>query len=230
MLDTSVVVCIPWRSQPDREEAWEYVHRFWRATDYPVITADSQNDLPFHLSEARNNAVKGAQLSQTDHNPVIIVADADTVPELDVVKQAVEICREDGHVVYPFTEYRYLSSDYLLILNHGDPDVQISQLAPRSIKENSVGGLLVTNYWTYWNLGGMDDRFERRWGFEDNAFVAVADTLATVIRLPGVVYSFSHEVEGAGRDWSRLNPNYWRNELYQHCYGNQKLMRELIKR
>ncbi|QAX93509.1 glycosyltransferase [Mycobacterium phage Stubby] len=225
-------VAIPYRPQPGREQAFELVQRWWKAWGFDVFVADSDPALPFSLSEARNNAVR--LMDQSELGPgVVIVCDADTIPQRMVIQKAIQIASEPGHVVYPFTDYRYINNQWAAQAEHVNNDTlcetDFSVATPIWTKEHSVGGILVTHSKTYWELGGMDEKFERCWGFEDNAFVAVADTLAKVIRLDGQVYSFSHDVEGAGRDWSKLNPNYWRNELYRMCWGNTKLMRELIK-
>ncbi|AEL98445.1 glycosyltransferase [Mycobacterium phage LinStu] len=227
-------VAIPYRPGPGREQAFDLVRRWWRAWGFDVFVADSNPDLPFSLSEARNNAVRLVEQSELGPG-VVVVCDADTIPQCDVIRKAIKIASEPGHVIYPFTDYRYISSQWAGRAEDVSDDTLIETdfgavATPIWNKENSVGGVIVTHSQTYWDLGGMDEKFERCWGFEDNAFVAVADTLAKVIRLPGQVYSFSHEVEGVGRDWSKLNPNYWRNELYQMCWGNPKLMRELVKK
>jgi len=211
---------------------FDQVCRWWDEQGFEVIAGDEtpteDPPLPFSLAAARN-----AVVSMADDRDVVILSDADTIPWVTVVKQAVEmVSRDPALVIYPFNEYCYLSRQFALDMVHYTTvkDVNLDFYQPEWIKPNSVGGILVTSPHTYWAVGGMDERFERTWGFEDNAFVAAADTLTKVVRLPGRVYSFSHEVSGIGRDWTELNPNFWRNQLYQHCYGNQKLMRELIKR
>lgn len=229
-LRTSVVVAMPWRPQPDRMEAYEYCRSWWEAEGLEVIASERDEGLtpnqkqPFSLAEARNHCVRLC----ADLWDVVIVADADTVPQVGPMEEAIRIASEPGNVVYPFDEYHYLSSNYIPgLLNKG---FDIEKLVSRWVMKGSVGGIMVTGVQTYWDLGGMDERFERTWGFEDNAFCAVADTLAKVTRLPGKVYSFSHEVEGAGRDWGETNPNYWRNQLYAAAYGKPEMMKALIKR
>src|ERR1700733_15392965 len=78
-------VCIPWRSQPDRVAAHHRVCTFWQHHGLPVVMADSDWRQPFQLSEARNSAVRRASTE------VIIVADADTIPDIAGVLEAVEL-------------------------------------------------------------------------------------------------------------------------------------------
>lgn len=207
-------VCIPWRPQPDRLAAHTRVREFWRHHGFTVVEADSARAKPFSRSRARNNAVRKAT---TD---VVIVADADTIPEPAVICEAVALAEKDC-VIYPFTEYVCVPASAV--------KADLTMVEPERIWLDSPGGIVVTNTTTYWKLGGSDERFERCWGFDDTAFYAAAQTLSRVIRLPGTVWSFQHGVDG-GRDPSEENPNYWRNELYTFATGRPEIMRELIKR
>lgn len=213
MKTTKATVAIPWRPQPDRLAAHTRVTNFWKHHQFPVIEADSTPNLPFSLAEARNNAVR-----QTT-TPLVIVADADAIPDIGAVHKA--LANEDG-VTWPFTEYRHIPGDYA-----DKPDLMTAPI-DRTYR-NSVGGILVTHTDTYWTLGGMDERFDRRWGYEDNAFHHAANTLSTTHRTPGILFSFNHTVAG-GRELTHDNPNRWRADLYRLAAGTPGLMKELIKR
>lgn len=207
-------VCIPWRPAPDRIASYTRVTAFWKHHNLPIVEADSTPALTFSLAEARNKAVRRAKTE------FIIVADADTIPDIGAVAHAIQ--RGDG-VTWPFQQYRHIPAEYA--------DRRDLMTAPADqVYGASVGGLFVCRRDLYWRLGGMDERFERRWGFEDNAFHAVASTLSTVHREPGIVFSFNHRVDGAGRDISESNPNRSRFELYKFALGKPRLMAELIKR
>lgn len=235
--DIRAAVAMPWRPQPDRIKAFEYVKAWWEGNGFVedkslfIGEEPSTTDLPFSLAEARN-----AMVSKAGHADVVIVADADTVPEIGLIREAIELSMTPRTVVYPFTGYRYLDSRYLDSASCPGfehlfgPQGCLNTLMPKWTMQDSVGGIMVTSVLTYWEFGGMDEKFERCWGFEDVAFLTVAKALGTVRRLPGSVYSFSHDVEGIGRDWSDENPNYWRAELYRMAQDNPKLIRELIKK
>lgn len=211
----TATVCIPWRPQPDRVAAHQRVREFWDGLGYPVIEADSQPGLPWHLAEARNVAV--AQCSG-----VVIVADADTLAEPGNIAQAVEMAAADDVVVWPFTEYCYMRrGDFLAVDSAGR--------RPLWTKPDSVGGVFVTSTETYWRVGGQDERLARRWGFEDNCFLAAARTLSRVERIPGRVWACAHSVAD-GRDWSEANPNYAWAQRYRAADGDPAAMRELIAR
>jgi hypothetical protein len=206
-----VTVAIPWRPKPDRIHAHTRIREFWHHHRFHVIEADSHPDLPFSLAEARNNAVHKVT------TPQVIVADADALPDIAAIYAALEI--KDG-VIWPFTEYRHIPGHYA--------DKADLMTAPVDrIYRNSVGGILTTHTDTYWSMGGMDERFDRRWGYEDNAFRDVVTTLSVMHRTPGILFSFNH---AADREMTHDNPNRWRADLYKYAAGTPGLMRELIKR
>jgi len=211
--DSLPTVIIPWRATPDRMEAHERVRKFWQYFGFPVIESNSNRHASFHLCEARNKGVK-ATTSQA-----VIVADADTIPDIAAVTLALDML-EYPMVIYPHDRYRHIPGEYA-----DKADLMTAPYA-KEIR-NSVGGLFITQRTTYLELGGMDERFERRWGYEDSAFVLVAQTLAKVQRCTGTVFSFDH---AADRDMTENNPNRMRFQLYRMCSGNPSLMRELLKK
>ena len=211
-MDTDTTVVIPWRATPDRIQAHERVRQFWQHFGFPVIEANSNARMPFHLAEARNKGVKAAT------SQAVIVADADTIPDIAAVMLALDML-EYPMVIYPHDRYRHIPGE------HADKADLMTAPYAKEIR-NSVGGLFITQRTTYLELGGMDERFERRWGYEDSAFVLVATTFAKVQRCSGLVFSFDH---AADRDMTENNPNRARYQLYKMCFGNPALMRELLK-
>lgn len=207
-----VTVAMPWRPTPERFPAHRRIRNFWRHADIPVVEADSLPTQPFNLCEARNNAVRRIR------TPVIIVADADTIPDYGALHQALNDLRP-GEVIWPYQTFRHIPPEWA---NRSD----LLAAPVDRIYHHSVGGVFLCHRDTYWQLGGMDERFQG-WGFDDNAFHAVAQTLATVRRLPGVVFSFNHP---ADRDTTDTNPNKARFSLYQFATGKPPIMTQLINR
>lgn len=208
----SVTVCMPWRPQPDRVAAHDRVRDMWAHFGFRVIEADSDPARPFNVAEARNNAARRAQGAE-----VLIMADADVVPDIASVIAAVQ---NPAGVVYPFETFLHIPGEW----------VTRSDLFAAPVDQKygrSVGGMFVCLAETYWALGGMDERFQPVWGYEDNAFGNAAATLAGVRREPGVLFSFNHS---ANRDLSQHNPNRARYALYQFANGKPDLMREVIRR
>lgn len=188
-------VCIPWRPTPERAPIFDVVRAWWTRHGFRVILGDSGH-ATFNRAASRNVAVA---LAHTDE---VIVADADTLPDIDAMHRAVELSREA--MVYPFDRYLSMSLSQMYM-----PDP--SRGSPQWIKRNAPGGIFAIRRSDYRRLGGQDVGFTE-WGFEDDAFALVARDLHKVIRLRADVYAFEH---GATRDWSERNPGHARLEAYR---------------
>lgn len=210
---TDVVVCMPWRPQPDRMAAAARVTAFWEHHGFPVQTADATSE-GWNLSEARNRAVTAAQVG------IVIVADADTIPDIAAVHRAVKrVVSGERGVIWPFTMYRHIPGEWA-----DRPDLLAAPID--QLYRRSVGGLFVTSTETYWELGGMDENFVG-WGYEDSAFHVVALTLSKVRREEAVVFSFNHSVP-CNRNL-KTNPNSKLYDRYRAAMFNSAKMRKLIE-
>lgn len=201
-----MTVCIPWRPTADRTPAFTRVRAWWQEHGFRIVTADSNHEM-FNVSASRNAAVAVSRTS------TIIVADADTIPDLHALHTALD---DPNGVVYPFDAYRYLLPEALTA-----PDLNVAPFE-REYRA-SVGGLLVTTQETFWHIGGFDEGF-LNWGYEDNAFQLTAQTLSQVRRVPGIVYAYAHDAE---RDLTVSNPGRARCQLYRFAAGKPDVMRHL---
>ena len=87
-------VVIPWRPAPTREPAYAFVTD-WYARHVPEATVraiDTADDV-FVLSACRNEAVRSVPPGE-----VVVINDADTFPEVNVLRAAVEAARTSGRV------------------------------------------------------------------------------------------------------------------------------------
>lgn len=213
-MPTDVTVVIPWRPEPDRLPAYDYVRKFWQDNGFDhVVLSDSDDRIPFHRAQARNWGVQDATTEK------VILADADTITEIGAVNQALREL-DPLTVCYPHTRYRLVDSSYI-----DAPDLM--RVPFIATLDNAKGGIIVTTRSLYLQLGGMDERFDNAWGYEDAAFGIVAETLANSRRIDAQMFSFDHEVK---RDMSTNNPNLPRYKLYEICRGKPELMKELLKR
>lgn len=90
----SLTVVIPWRPAPTREPAYAFVTD-WYARHVPEATVraiDTADDV-FVLSACRNEAVRSVPPGE-----VVVINDADTFPEVNVLRAAVEAARTSGRV------------------------------------------------------------------------------------------------------------------------------------
>ena len=222
MLDEiAVTVCMPWRAQPDRIDAYERCRKYWEDRRFLVTTADSDPTQPFVCNEARNAA---AHQADTD---IIIVADADTLPEnyYQVVKAISMVQKGEAEIVYPHTVYRYIPATWV------DRNTDVLHQAPFLGETlNSPGGMIVANAKSFWSINGFDDRFvPGASGYDDTSFLVAAQTLLDVKRIIGTVYSFDHPVSVI-RDYGPTNPNKARYDLYLAAAGDPDAMTKLVTR
>jgi len=205
-------VCIPWRPSPSRMKPYDRVRRFWAETfpDWPVVAEDSDTEI-FSLSRARNNAVRKAATE------IVVVADADTIPEADNVVSAVT---DPTGVTWPFTTWRLIPAEY------ADRPLDEFPRIPALIDPHATGAVMVTTVDEYWRLGGHPEEFHG-WGYEDQAFRYVAQTLSECRRIPGAAYSIDHQADSPAstRDVTR---NADLVKSYLIAANKRQLMREIV--
>lgn len=177
----SVVVLVPWRTSPERAILCDRVMPFWASLGYRIDLVD---DGGTEFSRAASLNV-GARRAIED---VLILADADTLPDLDAIKVAIE-ASSDGALHTPY--------DVLMLGNaEGGYDRW----------DNSIGGLSVIARDAYAAVGGFDVRF-RGWGFEDIEFAArCSRTLGPSVRHAGTAWSLYHTPS-----WRHGDAAYQRN-------------------
>lgn len=213
-----VVVAVPWRPTPDRIRAFRCVSN-WYAENFPdwwFGTADSGHT-EFSRAGSRNACVRLA----VDHGAdVVIVNDADTIPEPHAVADAAKAAEAHGGLHFGLSTMRYLDPDETERYYNGEfidctgRPHDSSVLAIRPID--------------YIRAGGQDERFTG-YGGEDNAFCAAAYTmLGHVAWHSGAAISLHHD--GSCRDIGseRWKPNSQLNIRYQAAKGNKHRMRQLI--
>ncbi|MET0780722.1 MAG: hypothetical protein ABWZ16_04280, partial [Microbacterium sp.] len=112
-----VTVVVPWRPAPSRVPAFEFVLDWYRRflPDFQVRTVDTDDDV-FVLAACRNRGI-----AAVDPDEVVVVCDADTLPEPDALREAVGAARTSGLVHLPYTQYRWLGREGDAQLRAGVP-------------------------------------------------------------------------------------------------------------
>lgn len=177
-----------------------------------MVIADSDPTKPFNRAQARNNAVRSAG---TD---AVIVADADTIPSLWAVHAALDNLHG---LVYCGDPYQIIDMEWV-----AKPDLLLA--TPLRSSHHWTGGIFAIDTSLYWQLGGQDERFTAGWGGEDMAFYFVAETLASITKMPGPMWAFDHD----GGDHNRVMPpgNEALYKQYKVARGRPWLMREVLSR
>lgn len=219
-MSPKVAVVIPWRPFANREYAFNIVKSWYEESlpDAKIITADDGRS-PFCLSGTRN---VGVQLAEKEGAEVIVLSDADTVPEITSLSLAISAALEFDSVILPYTEYRSLMEEGSQQHLSGIPFENCNYIGV----SGACSGIYVFRPEIWWKHYGQDERF-RGWGFEDAAWYIAHTTLLGTepMRIDGRVYAFTHvaaEKEG---------PNYERNANFCAQYlaisGNVDEMRSL---
>lgn len=218
-------VVIPWRPSPSRLPAFEFLTAWYAENmrEATLTTVDTPDEV-FVLAACRNVGIATASAnSDVAPNPVIVVNDADTIPEPDALREAVDAARTDHLVHLPYTAYHWLGADGTAQLRAGTP----AEKCAFELVKGACSGVYVTTARTWSSHGGQDERF-RGWGFEDAAWHLAHETLlgAAPVRHDGRVYAMHHAAEvraGQGYD-----ANAALMERYRAAAGDPAAMAQLV--
>lgn len=213
-------VVLPWRPAPSRIDAFERVTAWYRdnVPELALSTVDT-DDQPFVLAACRNRAMRDA-----DPDEVVVIGDADTIPEAEPLRVAIDAARTSGLVHLPYTEYRWLGSSGSADAARGMP---LDQCAVEQFVQGACSGVYVATPRTWAAHGGQDEGF-RGWGFEDAAWYLAHETLlgAPPARHEGRVYALHHV--GEVRAGAGYEANAARMELYRAAAGDRAAMATLV--
>lgn len=214
------LVVIPWRPAPSRIGAFERLLAWYERElpDFRIETIDSDDDV-FVLARTRNLAVSGL----ADPDDVVVINDADTLPEPGALREAVAAAPGSGRVHLPYTTYHWLGPEGSAELAAGAAPGDCSYV----LVHGACSGVYVTTRRTWESHGGQDERF-RGWGFEDSAWYLAHETLlgAPPQRHDGAAYALHHVAE------ERAGEQYDRNaalmERYRAAAGDPGAMAALV--
>jgi len=184
-----LTVVIPWRPQPSRLAAFGEVTRWYREhlPEAELREVDS-DDAIFNLARCRNLGVA----SMSDPDDVVVIGDADTLPEEGPLRSAIAAATTSTLVQLPYAEYHWLGAAGTADFRSGVPLAACSF----ELVRGACSGVYVTTPRTWWSHGGQDERF-RGWGYEDAAWHLAHETLLgePPQRHDGRVYALHHEAE-----------------------------------
>ena len=185
-----VAAVIPWRGgQPDRERHHKTVraHLETLLPDAVHIDADSGHR-PFSRAGSRNH---GVRLAQDVGAEVVVVCDADTLPEREPLLAAIDAAH-DGRLHLPYRTFKGLSRQGTNAYLRGAP---LGTCSVELTTEWSTGGVLAIMPASWWRMGGMDERF-CGWGTEDTAARVACDALlGPTVKHDGTIWHLWHPSE-----------------------------------
>jgi hypothetical protein len=154
---------------------------------------------------------------------VVVLGDADTLPEQEPLVDAIEAAAVDYRVHLPYRVYRSLRQDGTAQLAAGRPLEDCNFM----LVDGACSGIYVTTPATWWSHGGQDELF-RAWGFEDAAWWAAHVTLTgdEPVRHAGAVYALHHESQA--KEGDQYTANAARCYRYHQAQGDPAAMWALI--
>ena len=216
---SKVVVVVPWRPKPSRLDAFDRVVSWYQRhlPDVELRTIDT-DDETFNVARCRNQAV-GAW----PDDGVVVLNDADTLPERDALLRAIEGAGSAQAVHLPYTEYRWLGAVGSAQYGAGAP----AEHYDFELVRGACSGVTVTTPRTWFAHGGQDERF-RGWGFEDAAWNLAHETMLErpPVRTDGRVYALHHVP--AERHGTQYEANARLMARYEAAAGDRTAMAQLI--
>lgn len=216
---------VPWRdTDPYRARAFNRVIQHLQHIlpgSVKVLPVDARADEVFSRAASRNMGVRLADRAGAD---VVVLCDADTLPEQSPLLAAIGAAGRDGRLHMPFTRFLGLTKDGTADYLNGRP---VGECEVELDYAYSVGGVFVIRPDAWSAAGGMDERFQA-WGGEDLALRRAADTLLglTVTHL-GTITHLWHPP--AQRDGTPANDAVWALAArYADAEGDPEAMRSLI--
>ncbi|CAN5221556.1 hypothetical protein BH11ACT4_BH11ACT4_02940 [soil metagenome] len=214
------IVIIPWRAQPSRLAALDAVVSWYRDEfpDADIRLVDSGDEV-FNLAQCRNLGIVGAGAPDA----VVVVNDADTIPEAASLREAIAAASLSGLVHLPYTEYRWLGAAGMAQFVGGTPLAECEF----ELVRGACSGVYVTTPRSWAAHGGQDERF-RGWGYEDAAWYLAHETLLgePPRRHPGRVFALHHVAET--RSGAQYDANAALMQRYRDAGGDPGAMRELV--
>lgn len=195
-------VGIPWRPGPGRIEQFNATVAWWQYHGFEVLFGEDPRFAsgPFNIAAARNWLVDAM-----GDEPILVLCDADTTPEIDAVNEAIFGTRTDGLVHLPYHLYRALGHDGSFI-------------------PSAVSGVMVFTRAVWEATNGQDERFTG-WGYEDTAWaLAVTTLVGPIIHHRGIATAAAHAP--APRDGVGANVVMYR--AYLEVYGKTAAMLALV--
>lgn len=179
------VVLVPRRLEPWRDRLWGYVHKRVEAEiDWPIHEGVDDAPEPMNRAAARNRAAQEA--GDWD---VAVFLDADTVPDFDNLREAVELAGENRALVCAQTEFRSLTRESTRVVLAGSTEPL--DAAVRWVYLNPKSSCIAVGREMWEAVGGFDERFQG-WGYEDSSFFHACQALGGIERLDGECHHLWH--------------------------------------
>ena len=193
----------------------------WKMYPWDGIVECDSGHVKFNRAATRNEAVFYAFSHNYD---VIVLNDADTVPEEQPLNDAIRGAYTTDVVHYPFTTAYELIPKAMYQVGIQAASILVQRAYGKC---QSEGGIWVCKPEVWVKAGGQDERFNG-WGCEDRAFIAANKTLVgDPVKHQGALFCMYH-------DRTTNNEDSWIPEevqlliQYNDAFMDKEKMREII--
>jgi hypothetical protein len=182
-----IYVVLPWKHESSRVRAFQEV-ALWYDNNLPeakvvCVTYDSDIWLPSHTRNL------GVRMAQKDGADIVILNDADTIPDKRALLEAVDAAMKDNLIHNPYHEYRFYNLENTEIYFN----TKSFNGCQFRIEHGSNGGIWVLKPSSWWLVGGMDEKFVK-WGYEDTALEYTHKIIhgQPLVKHKGIIHAFDH--------------------------------------
>jgi hypothetical protein len=219
-----VVVLVPRRAGvPDRDELWKFTEAWWAhmAPDWPIVVGD-HDEGPFNRARALNRAAAAA--GEWD---VAVILDADMLVGVEQVEKAIAVALETGGPALAYTENVRLTPGASKRIMAGWRGDWRSRGCVAHVYTDMCSAIVVVTRKLWDDVRGFDEGFVG-WGYEDNAFMAAAETMSglKVARVPGPAWHLHHRAQR--RTPALMHSNRARLTNYGNAHMRPDAMRAVI--
>jgi glycosyltransferase involved in cell wall biosynthesis len=136
--------------------------------------------------------------------------DADTIPQISSLKEAIQAAYRDNLIHNPYNRYRMLGD--LGTNQHLEDNVPLDRCSYKPW-DSACSGTNVFTPAAWWNIGGMDEKF-KQWGYEDTAMHVAHRVINRThyVRHKGIAFAMGHVPQ------PKEGRIYWNNELLFNRY------------
>jgi predicted glycosyltransferase involved in capsule biosynthesis len=203
-LMNNISFIIPYKEEPIREVLFYYViNRIKMLFPKSEIVIGRYDKEPFSRGKAINNGVKKSK------NEILFICDADFVFEKSLVTKSVELLNEAPWVI-PFG-YAYnldFKSTEKILESGFNTNIKDLELKGEKNEHMGLGSMTVIKRKDFDLIGGFDENLVG-WGFEDNVFTHIANTILGIYKR--VNAPILHL-------WHPYSPNYRNEDIIQKNY------------
>lgn len=186
----NIGIYIPWRGSGCRYrlQNMQYVRDTLTSYELGRVSLCDSAAEKFHRAGVRNLCAQHALGERVD---VMVLCDADTLPERDALVAAIKGAYEQPVLHLPYTQFVGLTKEHSFEVITGTAPVDDQQRWLETAT-HSIGGVWVMRPDAWHNAEGMDEGFTG-WGWEDNAFHLASNVLnGQTVRHEGNIYHLWH--------------------------------------